>query len=58
VNRLTKAQRDERRLPTERCPAGYLIHGARLCGAEGNRCVGKCAFAYRAALQSQEKNNG
>lgn len=32
--------------PTERCPGGYLIRGARLCGPSGNRCVDVCAFEY------------
>lgn len=34
-----------------RCPGGYLIGTqGRLCGASGNRCIDKCAFAYRDQL--------
>lgn len=32
---------------SERCPGGYLIHSKRFCGPSGNRCAGRCAFAYR-----------
>jgi hypothetical protein len=30
----------------ERCPAGYLTHGAHLCGRSGNQCVDICHFEY------------
>lgn len=39
---------------THRCPGGYLIKGKGLCGSGGNKCVGRCAFAYRGSYALQE----